>query len=64
MLSNLAVFIRTIISAPSSPKSDHEFDHKKLRIKIPVCTYITCDRCNNEYIKEYDKHCECLVTVD
>jgi hypothetical protein len=63
MLADLKFFVKTIIrdiSNPSSPKSDDEFDYKKLRIKIPVSTYIACDLCKNEYVKEHHKKCPCL----
>jgi hypothetical protein len=36
------------------------FNHRKLKIRIPVCTYIICRLCNDLYIKEHVKTCPCL----
>lgn len=60
MLNDIRIFFQTILSAPSSPKSDDEFDPKNLRIRIPKCTYVTCHLCKDTYIKEHFKTCPCL----
>ena len=64
MLNDIKFFFKTILSTPSSPKSDDEFDHTKLRIKIPVCTYVTCRLCKDIYIREHHKTCPCLKPND
>jgi hypothetical protein len=61
MLSDIKFFFKTIISYPTS---DDEFDPKTLKIKIPVCTYITCQLCKDQYIKEHHKSCPCLKSDD
>lgn len=60
MLSDIKFFFKTIISYPTSD----EFDPKTLKIKIPVCTYITCQLCEEQYIKEHHKSCPCLNPDD
>lgn len=35
-------------------------DPKNLRIDIPKCTFIMCDKCNSYFIKEHSFICPCL----
>ena len=46
-----------------SPKEE-EFDPKNLKIKIPKCTYVTCELCKDTYIKEHVKACKCTTKTD
>jgi hypothetical protein len=58
MITALMCFVKKVSDySPSTPLVD---DPSNLRIKIPKCTYITCNLCKNTYIKEHDKTCPCL----
>ena len=43
------------------PDENGQFDPKKLRIKIPKCTFVKCNDCLESYVVEHDKTCPCQL---
>jgi len=53
MLMDIIRFVKSLIKK-------EEDDPKKLRIKIPQCTYVLCLKCKNYFVKEENLYCPCL----
>ena len=62
MLKKIKLLFRSPLQP--SPNKEDEVDYKKLRIRIPVCTFIRCRFCKEDYIKEHVKTCPCLNPND
>lgn len=56
----LIEFLYWIFSSVVFHPKEEEFDPKNLKIKIPKCTYVTCELCKDTYIQEHAKGCLCL----
>lgn len=66
MISWIIAFFKSlcyikILDEPEILEEPDALDNpKKLRIKIPKCTFIACALCKNYYIKEHSLYCTCL----